>query len=151
MNVYAFPSRNRTNIWAGIGRGLWAVSHSRHPSTNKGRATKAAKMPVGAFGVLYCSEDQTYSTPFVVLGSPDSSLMVTGVWPEPWILPFGIRALGSPLRSVRREDLPALLPSLRAAPGLNVDDLLEIRGVQAFNASTITESDWAALFEALVI
>ena len=46
MNIYAFPSRTRTNIWAGIGRGLWAVSHSEFPSTNKGRATKAAKMPV---------------------------------------------------------------------------------------------------------
>jgi hypothetical protein len=151
MNIYAFPSRTRTNIWAGIGRGLWAVSHSKHPSTNKGRATKAAKMPIGAFGLLYCSENQTYSTPFVVLSEPDPTLMVIGVWPEEWILPFQIRALGSPLRSVRREDMYQLLPSLRANPSLSVDDLLEIRGVQAFNASTVTEADWAALFQALVI
>jgi len=34
---------------------------------------------------------------------------------------------------------------------MSVDDLLEIKGVQAFNASTITERDWAALFNALVI
>ena len=150
MNIYAFPSRTRTNIWAGIGRGLWAVSHSKFASTNKGRATKAAKMPVGAFGLLYCSEDQAYSTPFVVLSAPHPTLVVHGVWPEDWILPFEIRALGSPLRSVPRSQMHSLLPSLRANPALAVDDLLEIRGVQAFNASTITEADWAALFEALV-
>ncbi len=151
MNIFAFPSRTRTNIWAGIGRGLWAVSHSRYASVNKGRATKAAKMPVGAFGLLYCSEDQTYSTPFVVLSSPHPFSMVTGVWPEPWILPFEIRPLGSPLRSVQRPDMYNLLPSLRSNPSLSVDDLLEIKGVQAFNASTITEADWTALVEALVI
>jgi hypothetical protein len=108
-------------------------------------------MPVGAFGVLYCSEDQCYSTPFVVLTRPDPTLMITNVWPEPWILPFGIRALGSPARSIQRELMYDLLPSLRNDKTLSVDDLLEIRGVQAFNASTITEADWAALFEALVI
>jgi hypothetical protein len=151
MNIYAFPSKTRTNIWAGIGRGLWAVSRSRYDSTNKGRVTKAAKMPIGAFGLLYCSADQTYSTPFVVLGQPDPRSVVNGVWPEEWILPFPIRALGSPLRSLRRAAIPALLPSLISNPSRTVDDLLEIRGVQAFNASTITEGDWAVLFEALVI
>ncbi|MDB5710096.1 MAG: hypothetical protein JWL96_2166 [Sphingomonas bacterium] len=151
MNIYAFASRSRTNIWAGIGRGLWAVSHSPHPSTNKGRATKAAKMPIGSFGLIYCSENQTYNTPFVVLGAVHPTLVIADVWPEPWILPFEIRALGNPSRAVRREEMYDLLPSLKAGPSLSVDDLLEIKGVQAFNASTITEADWAALFEALVI
>jgi len=151
MDIYAFTSRTRTNIWAGIGRGMWAVSLSEHDSVNKGRATKASKMPIGAFGLLYCSEDQTYSTPFVVLSKPAPNVSIANVWPETWVLPFQIRALGSPEKPLPRTQMPKLLPTLRNNPRLGVDDLIEIKGVQSFNASTITEADWAALFEALVV
>jgi hypothetical protein len=108
-------------------------------------------MPIGSFGLIYCSENQTYSTPFVVLGPVNTAAVITDVWPESWILPFEIRALGNPGRAVKREDMHNLLPTLNANPSRSVDDLLEIKGVQAFNASTITEADWATLFEALVI
>jgi hypothetical protein len=145
--VFAFTSRTVTNIWAGIGRGLWAVSESQHDSVNKGRETKASKMLIGSFGLIYCSEDQSYSTPFVVLSEPTG--VAERVWPETWIMPFRIRPLGNPSKSVRRADMPKLLPAL--AGGRSVDDLLQIRGVQTFNASEVPQEDWAILMKELVV
>lgn len=69
-NVYVFASKNRTNIWAGIGAGLWAVADADGPHA-AGRQTKAMQMPVGALGVIYCVENQSLTTPFVVLSPVD--------------------------------------------------------------------------------
>jgi hypothetical protein len=108
-------------------------------------------MPVGAFGIIYCSETQEYSTPFVVLSKADPNLSISDVWPETWVLPFGIRPLGNPSKAVQRSAMQTLLPSLQTNPQMSVDDLLEVRGVQAFNASSISQADWSALFGALVV
>ena len=57
MNLYVFSSNNTTNIWAGVGAGLWAVSE-RDPSQMRGLQTKAAKMLVGSCGVIWSTETQ---------------------------------------------------------------------------------------------
>jgi hypothetical protein len=59
MKLYSFASENLTNIWAGIGAGMWAVGESDNPTFVKGRNTKAARMPIGAFGILYCNDTES--------------------------------------------------------------------------------------------
>ena len=93
MKIYAFASTNLTNIWAGIGAGLWAVSNSLNEGTNKRRRTLAQKMPIGSFGVLYCSEIHSFTSPFVVYSKPDESRIETNVWKGEWVLPFSIKPL----------------------------------------------------------
>jgi hypothetical protein len=46
MKLYSFASEDLTNIWAGIGAGMWAVGESDNPTFVKGRITKAARMPM---------------------------------------------------------------------------------------------------------
>jgi hypothetical protein len=72
MKLYSFASENLTNIWAGIGAGVWAVSESENPTFVKGRITKAARMPIGAVGILYCNETGSLTVPFVVYSRADA-------------------------------------------------------------------------------
>ena len=65
MKLYSFASENLTNIWAGIGAGMWAVGESDNSAFVKGRVTKAARMPIGAFGT-YCNETGSLTVPFVI-------------------------------------------------------------------------------------
>ncbi len=67
MKLYSFASENLTNIWAGIGAGMWAVGESDNSAFVKGRITKAARMSIGAFGILYCNETGSLTVPFVCL------------------------------------------------------------------------------------
>jgi hypothetical protein len=50
MKLYSFASEDLTNIWAGIGAGMWAVGESDKPAFVKGRNTKAARMPIAHSG-----------------------------------------------------------------------------------------------------
>ena len=64
MEIFVFASKNITNIWAGVGAHLWAVSQTRDATTAQGRKTKARRMKVGSFGIVYCNEMQALTTPF---------------------------------------------------------------------------------------
>ena len=152
MNIYGFASDSLTNIWAGIGSGQWAVGKSSDPTFSKGRITKAAKMPVGSFGILYCNETNSYTTPFVVYSRPDPKRTISNIWAEPWVLPFGIKPLGNPTLSMSIEQARELLPSMQEE---GRDDprkhLITVQGNFAFQASHISESDWTVLIEKLAI
>ena len=52
MHLYIFSSSDLTNIWAGIGAGMWAVSETS--ASNPAAISRADNLPVGAFGMLYC-------------------------------------------------------------------------------------------------
>ncbi|WP_147414329.1 hypothetical protein [Sphingomonas gilva] len=152
MKIYGFASDSLTNIWAGIGSGQWAVGSSKNESFSKGRLTKAQKMPIGAFGILYCTETTAYTTPFVVYSKPDPQQTVTNIWSEPWVLPFSIKPLGNPTRSMSVEQAKLLLPSMhetgRSDPRKH---LITVQGNFAFQASEISDADWSALIENLAI
>ena len=96
MDIFVFASKNLTNIWAGIGARLWAVSHRGDAVMELGRKTKSQNMRIGSFGILYCNETHALTTPFIVYSKPDLHLTVENVWPEKWVLPFRIFPLGSP-------------------------------------------------------
>jgi hypothetical protein len=53
LELFLFTSKNVTNIWSGIGAGLWAVSET----DMEVRITKSKRMRVGSLGLLYCSEN----------------------------------------------------------------------------------------------
>lgn len=147
MKLYAFASNNLTNIWAGVGAGRWAVARSEDPTFSKVRAAKAARMPVGAFGLLYCTEVQSFTVPFVVY-SGVSDETVKDIWPEEWILPFHIKPLGTPNRRMRRDKAKDLLPSVQAR-GTDLNKLIPVPPTFAFNGSEIGDDDWAVLIKEL--
>ncbi|WP_309601430.1 hypothetical protein [Sphingomonas sp.] len=152
MKIYGFASDSLTNIWAGIGAQRWAVGQSNDGAYAKGRLTKAAKMSIGSFGILYCSETSAYTTPFVVYSRPNPSETITNIWASPWVLPFGIKPLGNPDRSLSIRDILTVIPN---AAGRGISDprkhLITVQGNFAFQASEITDEDWAILIEHLAI
>jgi hypothetical protein len=150
MKIYAFPSAKLSNIWAGVGAGRWAVSKSDHDSVNKRRATLAAEMPIGSFGILYLS-GQGYTTPFVVTSEPNYVDPEKKVWPEEWHLAFDIKPLGNPSKILTRDAAMKRLPSIKRLRLKNVDDLIYTKGVQAFVPSEIGDDDWSVLIAELAV
>jgi hypothetical protein len=150
MKIYGFSSDSLTNIWAGIGAGQWAVGLSDNLTFNKGRLTKAEKMPIGAFGILYCTETASYTTPFVVYSRPDPVKTISNIWTRPWVFPFKIKPLGDPTRSMSVADATTLLPSMQE-PGRTDPrkHLITVQGNFAFQASEISDADWSTLIENL--
>jgi hypothetical protein len=152
VKIYGFASDSLTNIWAGIGAQRWAVGLSTDPSYTKGRLTKAQKMPIGAFGILYCSETSSYTTPFVVYSRPRPDETITNIWSDPWVLPFGIKPLGNPDRSLTVQDMLTVIPNAKAR---GITDprkhFITVQGNFAFQHSEIEDADWAVLIEKLAI
>jgi hypothetical protein len=148
MRLFVFASNNLTNIWAGLGAGRWAVAASNQPGFSKGRVTKSRNMPVGAFGLLYCTATKSFTVPFVVYSTADEQEVVRDIWPEPWVLPFSIKPLGSPRRQLPRALARAKLPSVRDAK-VPLEKLVHVTATTAFSGSTITDADWAVLVHEL--
>jgi hypothetical protein len=146
MKLYSFASEDLTNIWAGIGAGMWAVGESDNASFVKGRITKAARMPIGAFGILYCNQTGSLTVPFVVYSSADPDRRETEVWSKAWVLPFSIKSLGNPRRQLSRERARQILPSLRDS---SFEKLFLVQGQFAFQSTEVTNEDWAILIQEL--
>jgi hypothetical protein len=142
MDLYVFSSKNLTNIWAGIGAKMWAVSDAQ--ASNAAIRTKAQKLPIGTLGLFYCVEVQSLTTPFLIRTKPDEAKTITNVWPEAWQLPFAIAPLGSPILQVHKDRLGSVLPSLQSG-SRNWDNLFHIQPVTVFAPSTISDNDWAVL------
>ena len=111
IDVYCFTSSNLTNIWAGIGAGLWAVSEvgSKDMETRK---TKSLEMTISAYGMLYCAASHSFTTSFKVI-SEVKWKEIKGVWPEAWWLPFGIKPLGSPRYQLTTKEMTALVDVMK--------------------------------------
>jgi hypothetical protein len=146
MKLYSFASENLTNIWAGIGAGMWAVGESDNQAFVKGRITKAARMPIGAFGILYCNETGSLTVPFVVYSKANPESTETEVWSKAWVLPFSIKPLGNPRRQLNRERARQVLPSLQDK---SFEKLFLVQGQFAFQATEVADEDWAILIQEL--
>lgn len=146
MKVFVFTSDCLTNVWAAVGAQLWAVPKSKSDSSNKGRRTKAGKMPIRAFGLLYCSADKTFTTPFVVQAQAvDTS--ISHIWPGDWILPFVIRTLGTPHKRLSWADASSQMPSCVA--GTPLHKLLHVEPLTVFTGDEVTDADWSFLIKNL--
>ncbi|MGG5821153.1 hypothetical protein [Falsiroseomonas sp. HW251] len=147
-DVYVFASKNRTNIWAGIGAGLWAVADADGNYAAE-RATKAAHMPVGSLGLIYCVENQSLTTPFVVFSAVDLDATVSDVWPERWVLPFRIHPLGTPRKALHKDAAMQDLPTLRSSGKTNISHVLALQPITVFSATPLGDEDWAVLISKL--
>jgi hypothetical protein len=147
MRLYVFSSWSITNIWAGIGAGLWAISEKQAENVS-GSIQKASAMRIGSAGVMYCSETQSFTTPFLVLSSPLPQETVTNVWPESWTLPFRIHSLGTPRRQLHKDLVNERLPSLRDGTR-QWNHVLLVTPVTVFVPSDVHESDWEVIVEQL--
>lgn len=146
MKLYSFASEDLTNIWAGIGAGLWAVGESESPNFVRGRLTKASRMPIGAFGVLCCNATGSLTVPFVVHSKANPDRTEREVWSKAWVLPFAIKPLGNPRRQLSRERAREVLPSLKDK---SFEKLFLVQGQFAFQSTEVTDADWAILIQEL--
>jgi len=141
-DVYVFSSSNLTNLWAGIGSEQWAVSPKQ--AENKSIRTKSGKLPIGSFGIFYCVETRSISSPFVVTSKPSLTATIRGVWDEEWQLPFLIRPLGDPRENILVNDLPSLMPSI--GPGKKRwNEVFYVTPTMVFTPSKLDEPDWEML------
>ncbi len=109
VDVYCFSSENLTNIWAAYGARKWAVSLVEARDMRV-RETKSLEMPIGAYGLIWCSADniKSFTMPFRVMSEPEWR-EEHNIWPEPWTMPFSIEPLGSPARRLTRVEAGKLL------------------------------------------
>jgi hypothetical protein len=148
VNVYVFSSKSITNIWAGFGASTWAVAIGSE-TTNKGKTTKAQKMPIGSFGLLYCEPWKAFTLPFVTCSVPEPGSFEEEIWAERWMLPFKFKALGTPRKTISGSDILDLSGARRR--GLtNYANYLTVQGNFAFQASSIEADDWQTILSRLI-
>jgi hypothetical protein len=149
MEIYVFASKNLTNIWAGVGARLWAVSQSDDGATTQGRRTKSQSMRIGSFGLLYCVETHSLTTPFIVYSKPDTKRIVENVWPESWVLPFRIFPLGTPDLQLSSDRAKRELPIFTKSGETNFGKIFHVQAVTAFSATNIEAEDWEEILRRL--
>ncbi len=151
--LFTFASRNIENIQRGVEAKLWAVA-TVSDTAMKSRQTKARRnLIVGSKGLLYCNPRHSFTVPFLVTTPPDLEAVVTDVWPEAWVLPFGIEPLGNFSRSVSKEEAQARWPFLAhrmSFDGYNsVSAAMNFTGTTVFVPLEITEQDWELILSDL--
>jgi hypothetical protein len=150
IDLFLFTSRSLTNIWAGIGARTWAVSETSQANMRE-RTTKSKRLRIGSIGLLYCSEIQSFTTPFLVFSEPDPEQIVTDIWPERWRLPFRIHPLGNPTRVVHKDRAKVDWPILKNAANKNLTAVLNITGTTVFIPTVIGTDDWGIILQQLAI
>ncbi|NEI73358.1 hypothetical protein GR212_27770 [Rhizobium lusitanum] len=148
VSVYVFSSKSITNIWAGYGAETWAVAIGSE-TTNKGKTTKAGKMPLGSFGILYCEPWKAFTVPFVTCSVPKQNETEEEIWADKWMLPFRFKPLGNPRNRIGGSEVLAL-PGARARNIGNYANYLTVQGNFAFQASTIDAQDWETIISRLI-
>lgn len=146
MEIYVFSSKDLTNIWAGVGARKWAVSPKL--AKNKGTITKSQRLQIGSLGILYCSDTEEFTTPFLVKSVPEKDGEISHVWPQKWGLPFEIAPLGSPSKRLSKNLLTKNMPSV-ISTGKQWNKILYVQPNFSFQPSHITAEDWAFLYSAL--
>jgi hypothetical protein len=144
MQLWIFSSKKYKNIEIGFRSEKWAVSII-DGSTTQQRHTKSRKMLPGSRGLLYCSENHTFTVPFEVITLPAQET-ISDVWPEIWELPFHIKPLGSPIRmvglAVAKRSWICLKDSTNAACTLN-----GVNGRTVFLPNKISDNDWIKIIK----
>lgn len=143
INVYCFTSKNQTNIWAGYGAKMWAVSDVSERDMEI-RRSKSLNIPIGAFGLIYCSDGQFFTMPFKIASEIEWK-MEEKVWPEPWAMPFKIEPLGSPGYRLSKQDAYRALDCLKGATSFT--DVFFVGGTCAFTPSKIPDDDWQYILD----
>lgn len=143
MEIYIFSSNTLTNIWAGIGAKMWAVHNYNKPEF----ITRAKNMPLGALGLFYCVESKSFTTPFLVAGSPEEKV-ISNIWPEEWILPFNIKPLSDPNKQLHKDNLN-ILPLIKGKEN-QWHHKLHIQANTAFSPTVLSNEDWSIILDKLL-
>ena len=146
IRVWLSASKNLRNIRIGFNAQKWAVSEIDDASMNA-RFTKSRRMSIGEHGLIYCSENQSFTMPFTILSKPRFE-KITDVWPEPWGLPFSIEPLGSP---GHRVPLYSAKRSWRCLHDVRnpTHRLNGMNGKTVFVPNDIPEEDWQSIIRHL--
>jgi hypothetical protein len=130
--LFCFSSKSRTNISKGIEAGRWAVRNNSPPAQGKARR----HFRNGSFGLLYCSEGQFFTTPFVANSTADLTAKVDNIWDETWYLPFEMRPLGDLQRQMPKDLAERMwrAPLIRYVPPITV-----------FSPIEVDDEDWRAI------
>jgi len=151
MELFCFASKNLTNIWAGIGANLWAVAQTSD-SDMRARITKSQKMRVGSFGLLYCNEVHSFTTPFIIYTMPDPIKKIDNIWPEKnWRLPFSIHPLGNPTKQLHKDKAKERWPILIKSKLESVSAAMHITGTTVFVPVIIASEDLEIILQDLKI
>jgi hypothetical protein len=110
------------------------------------RKTQSLGMPVGSFGLLYCSANHSFTTPFRV-ASEVRWTEIKGVWPETWWLPFEIKPLGTPKYQLSSDEMRNLVDVMKGKQ--SITDVFFIGGTCTFVPSHIPDEDWSLILEEL--
>ncbi|MEZ5733568.1 MAG: hypothetical protein R3D97_14730 [Paracoccaceae bacterium] len=151
--LFTFASRNTENIKRGVEAKRWAVA-TVSDTAMKSRRTKAQRnLIVGSKGLLYCNPLHSFTVPFVVTAPPDLEAVVTNIWPEAWVLPFGIEPLGDISKRVSKEEAQARWPFLAhrmSFEGYNsVSAAMNFTGTTIFVPLEISDQDWELILSDL--
>lgn len=144
MDLFCFASRNEHNIHLGVEAGKWAVARVSNPAM-RGRTTKARRyFGPNACGLIYCSPNHSFTTPFIALSVADPDGVVMDIWPVCWVLPFSMRPLGGPHRQLSGEQAVARWPFLsqRLGPRGGVTAAMNANGATVFSPVPINQDDW---------
>ena len=142
MKLYVFSCKTLTNIWAGIGAGIWAVSVA-DANVMEGRKTRAKEISRGSYGLIYCSDKniQSFTTPFLIYSTPQPGKIISNVWPEDWTLPFKIKPLGTPDKTWDAYDAMAKLPFAKAHRNKNLSSVFKLMGTAVFSPIEVSDAD----------
>lgn len=151
MDIFVFSSETVTNIWAGIGAHMWAVSDTGNPTTLRSRLTKSKKMRVGSFGILYCNETHSLTTPFIVYSAPKPDIVIDNVWAGKWVLPFKIFPRGDHDRPLTAQEAIKALPIFKKKRVTSLSGVFHIQAVTAFSPTKVDSEDWEILMNKLVV
>ena len=148
MKLYLFSSKNSTNVWAGFGARRWAVSADAEEGVMRGWKTKAKSVRIGQAGVIYRSDIQCLTMPFLFASVPEVDKEVADIWPEKWAIPFFIYPLGSPERNWSAREALAAFEKFKGASRPTLNDLY-MKPTQNFVPMEMPEGDWSIILEKL--
>lgn len=143
--IFIFPSAELKHVWMALQRQMWAVSDIVSEQL-KARVTKARQMPLGAFGLFYCSDAKCFTVPFRIQSHPEFR-DVPDVWPGVWHFPFQIEPLGDLSKRIPLANAKATWRTLEGAN--NVTKRINISGGMAFVPSWLYKEDWDMILEKL--
>jgi hypothetical protein len=144
MKLWVFSSKTFENIERGYSVRKWAVSEAMQAQ----RYARSRNMQVDSCGVLYCSEDKTFTLPFRTLSLPEYKT-VAGIWTEPWSFPFDIEPLGTPQRRVGLAVAVRTWRILEGAEDNPPAHLMGMNGMTVFIPNEIEEEDWKQILKDL--
>jgi len=108
-------------------------------------------MRIGSFGIPYCNDTHSLTTPFIVYSKVNPDRVIEDIWPRPekWVLPFQIFPLGNPHLQLSTDEAKRILPVFRTSGEANFGKIFHVQAVTAFSPTRVGLDDWEVLISRL--